>query len=312
MVSEEVNHPVEILKTADAAMYEAKSMGKNRFCLFDEKVQERLENSVNLMTDLRAAIGTEQLKLFFQAQVNEHNEIVGAEGLLRWDHPVKGPISPAQFIPAAEESGIIMDLTDWLLEEAALTLTRWADIPALSETRMSINISAQQFHDLSFESKVSDLLKTHNIADNRLVLEMTEHVLTGDLEQVKKIMTRLKKLGVGFSLDDFGTGYSSLSHLRELPFDEVKIDGSFVRDLEENENDRAILDAVLLMARALGLTTVAEWVETDGQREFLIGKGCNVLQGYLYGTAMPVSAFEAAAELPLFNAKSEDQQRNVA
>jgi len=294
------DHTVELLKQADTAMYEAKAQGKNRFCIFDEKMQEQLENSVNFMNDLRLAIGTDQLKLHYQMQVDAENRIVGAEALLRWDHPEKGAIPPAQFIPAAEETGLVVELTTWLLDEAVKTLKRWESNPNLSQTHLSINISAQQFHEQSFGKKVEEVIKDHDVDPQKLVLEMTEHVVTGDLRVVKDVMAGLKKVGVKFSLDDFGTGYSSLSHLRELPFDELKIDGSFVKDLENNRNDRSILRSILLMAKALDLTTVAEWVETDGQRAFLVDRGCDVMQGYLFGAALPIKAFEEAASLSLF------------
>lgn len=291
----------ELLKSADMAMYEAKRQGKNRVQFFDHAMQRKLDEAVTMMSDLRAAIGTDQLSLHYQMQVDARGKLVGAEGLLRWHHPELGVISPATFIPLTEDSGLILPLTDWLLGEALKTLARWQAIPALADIKLSLNISAQQFHEQAFSDQIRNLVEHHDVRADRLVLEMTEHVLTGDVRLVRRVMEDLKEIGVGFSLDDFGTGYSSLAHLRELPFDEVKIDGSFVKHLESSESDRAIVRSILAMAKALELETVAEWVETPNQREFLLNEGCDRLQGFLYAPALPLKAFEHAAGLPLIS-----------
>ena len=299
MIDGTTRNTSEALKQSDTAMYVAKEAGKNCYRFFDPEMQVELESSTSLMTDFRKAVGTDQLALHYQMQVDGENDVVGAEGLLRWTHPTKGPVSPGQFIPFAEQNGMILLITDWLLLEAFETLQRWSEIPALCDVRLSINISAQQFHQQAFVDQVQVLTERFDVRPELLVLEMTEHVLTGDLRKVKNVMAGLRALGVSFSLDDFGTGYSSLTHMRDLPFDEVKIDGKFVCDLEKNESDKAIVRSIIAMAHTLGMKTVAEWVESDPQREFLAREGCDALQGFLFGPAVPRKVFEEMAQLPL-------------
>ena len=306
MIDKDVGRWFDVLKNADTAMYAAKAKGKNQLQFFDAAMRENLETSVELMNDLRDAVGTDQLSLHYQMQVNAQHRVVGAEGLLRWTHPVHGVVPPDRFIPAAEQSGLIIPVTAWVMEQAVTTLARWSKMPTLQDVRLSINISAAQFQEDDFAQTIIALLSEHDVDPERLVLEMTEHVLTGDLDRVKHVMQELREAGVGFSLDDFGTGYSSLSHLRELPFNELKIDGNFVRDIETCPSDRAIVSATIAMAKALGLETVAEWVETVEQRELLVKEGCDNMQGYLFGPAMPRNAFEEAALLPLVADKSSN------
>ena len=293
--------PHEILRRADAAMYVSKEEGRNCATFYCSDRQLKRDRSVGLMSDLRDAINTEQLQLHYQMQVDQKGKIVGAEALLRWNHPRQGYISPSQFVPQAEESGLIIPITEWILVEAFRTLRSWRSDVALSDIKLSINISARQFQEPGFVDEVKTLVEEYQVDPSRLVLEMTEHVLSNDTNTVRSVMMDLKDVGVCFSLDDFGTGYSSLVHMRELPFDEVKIDGKFVSDLESNQNDRAITRSIIAMAKALELETVAEWVETDQQRRYLIEKGCSRMQGYLFAPAMPIEDFERAANKAFFD-----------
>lgn len=295
----------EILRFADTAMYAAKENGKNGICFYERTMQDRLDESVTMMADLREALKNGDLALHYQMQVGANGQVSGAEALLRWQHPKKGWIRPDRFIPLAEETGVIIPVTEWVLKEAFRTLERWQTDETLCDLKLSINISARQFHEPDFVQEIIDLADEHRIDPSRLVLEMTEHVLNQDTHLVHDVMKALKEVGVGFSLDDFGTGYSSLVHMRELPFDEIKIDGKFVSDIETNESDKAIVRSIIAMAKALDLETVAEWVETSEQQKFLKAEGCTNLQGYLFGAAVPLEDFETTvlnnnAETPKF------------
>lgn len=276
-----------------------------------QNLRDDEDDAERLMSQFRAAIGTEQLTLHYQMQVDQNSKIIGAEGLLRWTHPELGNVPPDRFIPLAEKSGSITLLTEWLLGQAFSTLKRWENDPNLHDTRLSINISARQFHECSFVDEVEAAMETYGVGAGRLILEMTEHVLTGDLAHVSRVMGSLQELGIGFSLDDFGTGYSSLQHLRKLPFDEVKIDGTFVSDIGKSDRDRTIVKTIISMAQAMNLRTVAEWVETDEQREILVADGCEGFQGYLFGPAMPAAAFEKAASLPIVQPKRSRIENKV-
>ncbi|MDA8870723.1 EAL domain-containing protein [Rhizobiaceae bacterium] len=284
----------DLLRNADTALHHAKSDGKNRIAFYDRGMHAALDRSVVVMNELRAAIAQGELELHYQMQNDCNGRIVGAEALLRWRHPVRGMIPPGEFVPDAEETGLIVPVTRWVLGEAVKTLARWRHDPALRQIKLSINISARQFHDDLFVRQVRELLEVHDVDPRCLQLEMTEHVLTGNTDRVRDVMMQLKALGVSFSLDDFGTGYSSLTHLRDLPFDEVKIDGKFVAELERNSADRALVSSIVAMASALGLTTVAEWVETGAQRRILVETGCVLLQGFLFGPAVRLAVFEQA------------------
>ena len=303
MIDGAMEHSFQALKNADTAMYAAKAQGKNQFRLYDSEMQNDVEHSVALMRDLRAALGSDQLSLHFQMQVDKKKQVIGAEAFMRWDHPTLGVISPTKFIPPAEENGFIVELTNWLLEKSIATLGGWNDNPSLAHLRMSINICSQQFHDASFVRRVQALLKRNKIPKGRLVLEVNEGVLAGDLRNVRRVMNALRNAGVRFSLDDFGTGTSSISNLRALPFDEVKIDGGFTTKIGRSKRDDALVSSMINMSDALGIKSVAEWVETDEQHAYLTEAGCKVMQGYLFGTPMPRKAFEAAASLPLVNKK---------
>lgn len=284
--------PYEVLKNADLAMYAAKAAGKNLLRTFDESMLKQLDQTIELASELRLALEMGELELKYQPQVDCDGSIIGAEALIRWTHESRGVISPGVFIPIAEETGLILPLTDWVLQQAFDTLVRWQRHPDLQQLTLSINVSAQQFHEPGFADRVRYLSEHYSVDTSRLIIELTEYVFYGDMKLVKKVMDGLKECGVRFSLDDFGTGYSSLIHLRDLPFDELKIDGAFVCDLEENKSDQAIIRSIIALARALKLSVVAEWVETAGQHEFLKVEGCDLFQGYLHGPAVPLEQIE--------------------
>ena len=282
----------EVLRQSDMAMYASKEDGKSQITFYDPQRELQREQSVSLMAELLYAIENNELDLNFQAQVDVEGNVIGAEGLLRWNHPERGMISPDQFIPRAEETGTIIPVTAWLFEEAFKVLSCWKHDPALKDLKLSINISARQFHEPDFVDRITELVDKYEVRPSLLMLEMTEHVLTTDPRQVSKVMGELRQLGICFSLDDFGTCYSSLVQMRDLPFNEVKIDGKFVSDLDRNESDRTLVRSIIAMAKALDLITVAEWVETESQSRFLIEEGCDIQQGYLFGPAMPLEQFE--------------------
>ena len=285
----------DVMRRADSAMYASKDNGKGRVTYYDSVMLESLDQTMKLMNQLREASSKNELSLYYQMQVDQDGVLVGAEALLRWHHPVLGVVPPDQFIPIAEQNGVIVPVTEWTMEEALRTLGRWRHDDALKGIKLSLNISARQFHEPDFVSRIKQLVVDHQADPSKLVLEMTEHVLNHDTELVADVMNALREIGIGFSLDDFGTGYSSLVHMRELPLCELKIDGKFISDLEDNPEDRAIIRSIIAMAEALELETVAEWVETKGQQEYLKSVGCTRLQGYLFGPAVPLAEFEYLA-----------------
>jgi len=235
----------------------------------------------------------QQFVLYYQLQVNADNQAIGAEALVRWLHPQKGLVGPADFIALAEDTGLILPLGQWILETACVQLQAWQANPATRALVLSVNISARQLSADEFVSQVQSVLQQTGIEPGRLKLEITESMLLSGIEKVILTMQQLKALGVSFSLDDFGTGYSSLQYLRRLPLDQVKIDQSFVRDLATVKRDLAIVATIVAMAHNLGLSVIAEGVETQEQRELLAGEGCNNYQGYLFSRPVAIEAFEA-------------------
>ncbi len=276
-----------LLKQADLAMYQAKAAGRNAIRFFDQKMQEAVNVHAALETDLRLAISGDQFVLYYQTQVDRNGKVIGAEALIRWQHPERGMISPAEFIPLAEESGLIVPMGEWVLNAACQQLKRWAEDPATAHLTLAVNISARQFHHKKFVSTVLAILQRYEINSGRLKLELTESLLLNDVEAVIEKMKLLMDTGVTFSLDDFGTGYSSLSYLKRLPLEQLKIDQSFVRDIFLDANDRAIVHAIVTLGKNLGLSVIAEGVETEQQRQFLHEIGCDAFQGYLF--AKPVA-----------------------
>ncbi len=283
---------VEPLKRAELAMYEAKSHGRNTLRFFDPRMQAVVNTRVALESRLREAIGAHQFLLHYQPQVTDKDEITGVEVLLRWPDPKRGMVSPSEFIPLAEETGLILPIGNWVLETACRQLALWANEPALAQLTVAVNVSLRQFHERDFVDQVLSTLARTGANPSRLKIELTESLLVTDLEDVIAKMNALKGRGVTFSLDDFGTGYSSLSYLKRLPLDQLKIDQSFVRDILIDSDDAAIARMVTVLAASLGLEVIAEGVETQTQREFLDALGCHHYQGYLFSRPLPIQEFE--------------------
>jgi EAL domain-containing protein (putative c-di-GMP-specific phosphodiesterase class I) len=227
--------------------------------------------------------------LYYQTVVDVDSRVTGVEALLRWVHPARGMVSPAEFIPVAEQSGLIIALGQWVLEQACAQLLAWSANAATSGLTIAVNVSARQFRHPDFCDQTLELLRSSGANPNRLKLELTESLLLTDIEDAVDKMGRLRATGVGFALDDFGTGYSSLSYLKRLPLDQLKIDQSFVRDVLVDPNDAAIARTILNLAESLDLGVVAEGVETEGQRAFLIASGCKAFQGYLFSRPLPLA-----------------------
>jgi len=282
----------EMLKRADTALYRAKAAGRNSVCFFDPSMQTALETRAALEVDLRQALAQDQLKLYVQMQTDHSRRIIGAEMLLRWQHPWRGLILPAQFIPLAEESGLIVPIGLWVLKAACAKLKAWGTDPRTRDLQLAVNLSARQFQQPEFVTQVRRALKLTGADPRRLTLELTESVLLDNVGYSTEIMQALKSLGIGLSLDDFGTGYSSLSYLKRLPLDQLKIDRSFVLDVNTNPNDAVIVRTIIGMAKNLKLDVLAEGVETEKQFEFLSRYGCFAFQGFLFGKPSPVADFE--------------------
>ena len=283
----------ELLKRADAAMYRSKAAGRNTLRFFDPAMQANLEARAVLEAELRRALPEQQLELFYQVQVDGSMRIIGAELLLRWRHPVRGLIVPMQFIPLAEESGLIVPIGHWVLEAACDQLKRWDESPQTRKLHLSVNVSARQFRQQDFVQRVKSIIHSSGIDPSRLILELTESLVLDNVVDSIDKMYSLKLLGVRFSMDDFGTGYSSLAYLKRLPLDQLKIDRSFVRDIDTDPGDAVIVRTIIDMARNFGLEVVAEGVENDAQRAFLLANGCMEFQGYLFSRPVPLPEFEA-------------------
>lgn len=283
----------ELLKRADLAMYQAKAAGRNTQRLFDPSMQAALLARSSLEADLRLGLERGELFVQYQPVVNHRGQILGAEALARWRHPERGMISPADFIPLAEQTGLILPLGRHVLRTACLQLVEWADDPQAAHLSVAVNVSARQFRQPGFVAEVLEILAETGANPCRLKVELTESMLLGDLEYTIDRMEQLQREGVGFALDDFGTGYSSLSYLKRLPLDQVKIDQSFVRDVLTDPNDAAIVRTILALAQSLDLVAVAEGVETTGQMGFLRLHGCEQFQGYLFGRPGSAQALQA-------------------
>ncbi len=287
----------ELLKQADLAMYQAKSAGRNTIRFFDPEMQASVTARVALEADLREAVHSGQFLLHYQPQLSgDDHRPTGAEALVRWQHPLRGLVSPAEFIPLAEESGLILPLGHWVLATACAQLAAWSTRAEMAHLSIAVNVSAQQFRQADFVDQVLAALADTGADPHRLKLELTESLLVDNVEEIIAKMSALKARGVGFSLDDFGTGYSSLSYLKRLPLDQLKIDQSFVRDVLTDPNDAAIAKMIVALADSLGLAVIAEGVETEEQRSFLAASGCLAYQGYLFSKPLPLAAFEQFAQ----------------
>lgn len=283
----------EPLKRAELAMYEAKSAGRNSLQFFKHQMQDVANARVAMEAALHEALNKHQFQLHYQAQVSDAQRIVGVEVLLRWQDPRRGLVPPAEFIPLAEETGLILPIGKWVLESACRQLAQWARQPHMAHLTVAVNVSARQIHQDDFVAQVLTVLEQTGAKANRLKLELTETMLVANVEEVIAKMLLLRAKGVGFSLDDFGTGYSSLSYLKRLPLDQLKIDRSFVRDILVDANDAAIAKMIVALANSLGLTVIAEGVETEAQRDFLASLGCYNYQGYFFSRPLPLQEFEA-------------------
>ena len=288
----------ELLKQADLAMYQAKTAGRNTLRFFNPEMQAVVTARAALEENLRSALSRDEFLLHFQPQVDQAGECVGVEALVRWAHPQQGLISPTQFIPLAEETGLILPLGRWVLHTACKMLASWQNKPALAHLTMAVNVSSRQFRNESFVDDVARVLAITGAPAGKLKLELTESVLVEDMEATIATMTALGIHGVGFSLDDFGTGYSSLSYLKRMPLNQLKIDQSFVRDLLTDPNDAAIVDTIIALARSLGLEVIAEGVETSEQRDLLRRAGCHLYQGYLFSRPLSTELLEAFLRPP--------------
>lgn len=282
----------DLLKQSDMAMYKAKAAGRGSIRFFDPEMQIAVTQRVAMEQGLRDAIRKEQLTLYYQPQVDATGRTRGVEVLLRWVHPTEGLIPPATFIPLAEETGLILPIGEWVLDEACKTLQSWASEPAKAELSIAVNISVVQFRKGDIVQTVLDALHRTGAPARNLKLEITESLLASNFEDVKDKMTALQRHGVSFSIDDFGTGYSSLFYLKQLPLNQLKIDQSFVKDIINSPNDRAIAQAVITLAEAMHLDVIAEGVETEDQRAMLQSLGCLTYQGYLFGKPCDLGQLE--------------------
>lgn len=273
----------EILKRADIAMYEAKAAGRNTVRLFNVQMQKSLNLRAELEKDIQRALQQDEFHLAYQPQVLDTGKVIGVEALMRWDHPFRGSISPAEFIPIAETSGLIVRCGEWVLNKACMQLKLWESSPLTQTMIIAINVSAQEIHQPGFIAQVKNVLRCTGANPKQLKLELTESSFVTDPEMTIEKMRMLKAMGIRFSLDDFGTGFSSLSYLWRLPLDQLKIDRSFVADADKDMNAAAITRSIIALGQSLNLEVIAEGVETDSQHRFLAAHGCRIYQGYLFG-----------------------------
>jgi diguanylate cyclase (GGDEF)-like protein/PAS domain S-box-containing protein len=283
----------DLLKRSDMAMYEAKMAGRNTLRFFDPAMQWALEARTALEADLRGALAANQFVVYYQIQVNAANRPIGAEALLRWAHPERGLVSPAQFIPMAEDTGLILSIGRWVLQSACARIKAWESNPLTCDLQLAVNVSAHQFRQPDFVDQVKQELERSAAKADRLKLELTESAVLDDVDDTIAKMNTLREIGVRFSMDDFGTGYSSLAYLTQLPLDQLKIDRSFVSTIETSRANAVIVQTIINMSITLGMQVIAEGVETDGQCAFLEHAGCRAYQGFLFSKALPLEGFEA-------------------
>ena len=283
----------ELLKQADIAMYHSKEQGRNKICFFDIDMQHTITARVKREFELRKALENREFQLYYQVQVDREGKQFGAEALIRWLHPEHGMVPPLDFIPLAEETGLILPIGAWVIDHACAQLKRWEQHEDMSHLTLSVNVSVKQFRQKDFVDQVKAAIDRHTINPARLKLELVESLLLDDIDEVIASMHALRDIGIMFELDDFGTGYSSLQYLKTLPLHQLKIDRSFVRDIATDINDRAIILTIITMAKSMGIEVIAEGVETPEQQQFLIDNGCTKFQGYLFSKPLSCEDFEA-------------------
>ncbi len=287
------DHMDDLMKNADTSKYFAKSDGGNGFRFFSPAMNHGAHEKLKMESQLFVAIERQQLRLHYQVQVDENCRPLGAEALIRWQHPERGLVMPADFIPMIEATGLILPIGHWVLDTACDQLRQWQGEPLMRDLVLAVNVSARQFTQPDFVDQVRKIAQRHAINPALLKLEITESMLLKNVDEVIAIMGALRALGVGFSLDDFGTGYSCLQYLKRLPINQIKIDRSFVHDLASGSSDQAIVRTIIAMAHNLNMNVIAEGVETEEQRDLLLEMGCTDFQGYLFGKPVPIGEFEA-------------------
>ena len=287
--------PEDLLKKADVAMYSAKAGGRGAMQLFLPSMQQAADRRLTIERGLRRALSNGELELYYQPQFVSDERLFGAEALMRWNHPGEGLVPPSQFIQIAEETGLIIPMGDWALRQACQDLVL---IEEDSDIRFSVNISPRQFREPNFVERVKTILNETGASAERLCFEITEGTVIDNIDQAVERMEQLKSLGLSFSVDDFGTGHSSLAYLKRLPLDVIKIDQSFVRDIHSDPNDAIIVQTIIAMSHHMGLDVIAEGVETPQAREFLLSKGCDKYQGYLFGRPEPFDSLRQRLRVP--------------
>jgi diguanylate cyclase (GGDEF)-like protein len=286
----------DLLKQADQAMYHAKAAGRNTLRFFDPEMQAVTAQRFALQNEIREALQQRQFQLYYQPQMNHVGKVVGAEALIRWIHPQRGMIPPLDFIPLAEESGLILALGNWIFATACAQLVEWSKSTVTADIVLSVNVSARQFQHPDFVAQLLLIIHGSGINPHRLKLELTESMLVANQHEIITKMDALKTHGIKFSLDDFGTGYSSLSYLKRLPISELKIDKSFVNDILSDTNGAAIARMIIRLAQSMELTVIAEGVETKAQRDWLESEGCFRYQGYYFGRPVAIENFPLPTE----------------
>lgn len=283
----------DLLRHSNSAMYQAKITGRNSIRFYDPDIQATIERRASLVDELRTALEKQQFRLYCQVQIRDNGKPIGAEILLRWEHPEKGVISPTDFIPLAEETGLIVPIGQWVLENACQHLSRWHSSSFLQSLVLAVNVSARQFRQTDFVQQVQNTILNSGADPALLKLELTESMVQENINDTIRKMLELRKIGLRFSMDDFGTGYSSLQYLRRLPLDQIKIDRSFVEEITQNQNNAVIVQTIIAMGHSLGLEVIAEGVENIEQVKFLSEHGCLAYQGFFYGRPIPIDQFEA-------------------
>jgi len=282
----------DLLKRVDIAMYQAKHDGRNTLCFFDQEMQARINAHARLERDLRRALTESQFKLYYQKQVTHDGKVIGAEVLIHWQHPERGLILPTEFIPLSEETGLILPIGQWVLEAVCTQLKKWECNPLTQHLQLAVNVSARQFYQADFVEQVLAVLTKSAIDPSKLMLELTKNLVLDDINDTILKMNALREVGVKFSMDDFGTGYSSLTYLAELPLTQLKIDQSFVHNIGIKLSDAIVVQTIIGIANNLGVSVIAEGVETEEQRLFLEQHDCPFFQGYLFGKPVPLEEFE--------------------